>query len=73
MSLLSYIPEYHFTNPAINFSDLICLCNILLLNLQGTVRKQIEDGMVPPFYIDKVQLDPQTRVPVSLALSILSK
>jgi hypothetical protein len=27
--------------------------------------------MVPPFYIDKVKLDPQTRVPVSLLLSIL--
>jgi hypothetical protein len=45
---------------------------ILLSNLQGKVRKQIEDGMVPPFYTDKLQVDPHTRVPVSLALSILS-
>ncbi|KAJ9593785.1 hypothetical protein L9F63_027570, partial [Diploptera punctata] len=33
------------------------------------VRKLIEDGMVPPFYVDKLQIDPQTRVPTSLVLN----
>ncbi|XP_023727269.1 sphingomyelin phosphodiesterase 4 isoform X8 [Cryptotermes secundus] len=37
--------------------------------INAKVRKQIEDGMVPPFYADKVQLDPHTRVPISLALN----
>ncbi|KDR21935.1 Sphingomyelin phosphodiesterase 4 [Zootermopsis nevadensis] len=40
-----------------------------LTYLPGKVRKQIEDGMVPPFYSNKVQLDPQTRVPISLTLN----
>ncbi|XP_069703883.1 sphingomyelin phosphodiesterase 4 isoform X2 [Periplaneta americana] len=40
-----------------------------LTYLPGKVRKLIEEGMVPPFYIDKVQLDPQTRIPISLALN----
>ncbi|PSN42217.1 hypothetical protein C0J52_11254 [Blattella germanica] len=35
------------------------------------VRKSMEDGMIPPFYADKLQIDPQTRIPTSLVLSIL--
>lgn len=35
------------------------------------IKQLILRGMVPPFYLDKLQLDPQTKTPTSLALSIL--
>nr|CAD7410876.1 unnamed protein product [Timema cristinae] len=33
------------------------------------IKKMIENGTVPPFYSDKVQIDPQTRMPTSLCLN----
>nr|CAD7457012.1 unnamed protein product [Timema tahoe] len=33
------------------------------------IKKMIENGTVPPFYNDKVQIDPQTRMPTSLCLN----
>ncbi|XP_046389707.1 sphingomyelin phosphodiesterase 4 [Ischnura elegans] len=37
--------------------------------LPGKVKKLIEKGMAPPFYVDKLQVDSQTGKPFSLALN----
>lgn len=37
--------------------------------LPARVKHLILRGMVPPFYLDKLQLDPQTKTPTSLALN----
>ncbi|XP_026291595.1 sphingomyelin phosphodiesterase 4 isoform X2 [Frankliniella occidentalis] len=37
--------------------------------LPARIKHLILRGMVPPFYLDKLQLDPQTKTPTSLALN----
>lgn len=77
---VSYLPVSAYIS--IKFLDIFlhviiqCTLNynlIILLFLQSKIRHMLEEGIIPPFYSDKLREDHSIRLPTVLSMSILLK